>query len=97
MTFTWDFNTATLMAIFLQAILLVVFLVKTANTAKIAMQRADDAHTKIAALSAQHTMHREMVAREYVDKEDLKEIRDAINGLRVRIDEVLGHWRGDRS
>jgi len=96
MTFTWDFNTATLMAIAGQVVLLIVFLIKTANTAKTAMQRAkdandlaEDAHTKIALLTGQLSLHREQVARDYVDRDDLREIKDMIEGLQRRIDKLI--------
>lgn len=102
MTFSWDFNTATLLGLFGQVVLIIWFLVKLSTTAKSAKQRADEAHEhadaahiKLAALSADHMIHREHVAREYVDKEDLKELKDAINGLRERIDTLLNRWHVD--
>lgn len=95
MTFTWDFNTATLLGILGQAVLLIVYLVKTANTAKAAMKRADEAHRhadgaheKSAALSGLLALHREQVAREYVDKAALREMEGRLTD---RIDRVGDH------
>lgn len=109
MTFSWDFNTATLLAIIVQAVVLLRYLFKTESRAKRAEEKAaeahshaekahnhaEEAHTKVAALSGQLQMHRELVAREYISKDDLKDIKDAINYLRKRIDELLSRW-GER-
>ncbi len=101
MTFTWDFNTATLLAIVVQCVLVVVFMVRTANTAKSAMQKAEDAnnnandaHTKIAALFGEFALHREHIAREYVDRGDLRELKTTIDRLSDRIDEALNRGFG---
>lgn len=100
MTFTWDFNTATLLAIACQVVLIIVFMVRTANTAKSAMTlakeamtNANDAHKDIAVLHGLLSLHKETVAREFVDKEALREMKsellDSINRLSDRIDDVL--------
>lgn len=107
MTFTWDFNTATLLAIAGQIVLLVWFLARTANTAKAALAAAEaanrhatDAHDKIAALHGLLSLHREQVAREYVDKEFLREIETrlstALDRLSDRIDEALNRPKHER-
>lgn len=100
MTFTWDFNTATLLAIGFQVVLLVIFLVKTANTAKTAMQKAkeafdyaEEAHTKIAAVTGNLALHREQVARDYVDRDDLRDLKDMIEQLGRRIDTLVENWK----
>ena len=106
MTFSWDFNTATIVAILIQALVLIRYLYKTESAAreakkdalaaderaKRAHEHAEAAHIKLAGLVAELAIHREHVAREYVDKEALKELKDAINGLRERIDKVLNRW-----
>lgn len=100
MTFTWDFNTATLLAIATQIAMTIVFLVRTANTAKTAHAVArdakkigQDAHEKIALLQGMLHLHRETVAREFPDKESLREMEarlsKSIGRLSERIDELL--------
>jgi hypothetical protein len=102
MQFTWDFNTATLLAIAGQIVLLIVFLVRTSNTAKSALLLAQDAikiardaHEKIGTLHGLLGLHREQVAREFVDKVALqdmeKRLSRSIENLSDRIDEVLNH------
>lgn len=96
----WDFNAATLLAIGAQVVLIIVFMVKTANTAKSAMAlareamaSANEAHKNVAALHGLLSLHKETVAREFVDKEALREMKsellDSINRLSDRIDDVL--------
>lgn len=100
MVFSWDFNTATLLGIIGQAILLVVFLVRTSNEAKSAHLLAEDAkkigleaHEKIATLHGLLHVHREQVAREFVDKHAINEMEGrltrSIENLSDRIDEAL--------
>ncbi len=100
MAFQWDFDTATLLAFVAQIVTLIVFMVRTANTAKsahtraeAAMKRADDAHDRIAVQHGLHSLLREEVARDYVDKRLLRETEtrftNAIDRLSDRIDEVL--------
>lgn len=104
MTFTWDFNTATLVAILAQAVLLIVFLVKTANTAKSAMQKAEEAekhaesaHEKVAALHGIVSLHKEQVAREYIDKAALERMESrltrSIEKIGERLDEIVDRGR----
>lgn len=95
MTFTWDFNTATLVAIGVQIIIFIVYLVKTNGTAKEALAaagaaderagnayaRADEAHEKITLVHAALALHREHVAREYHDKEELRQMETRLGGL----------------
>ena len=100
MTFSWDFNTATLIAIGVQIVVFVVYLVKTNGTAnsafdlaKAAHRKATDAHEKISIVSASLALHREQVAKEYVDRDALREmeerIMDAIGDLRKRVDKLI--------
>lgn len=107
MTFEWDFDTATLLAFVTQIILLIVFMVKTSNTAKAALtaaqtatEEAAEAHDKIATLHGLLSLHREQVAREYVDKALLREMEarlsHSLEGLSDRIDEALNRSRRER-
>lgn len=100
MTFSWDFNTATLLAIGIQIVLLVAFLVKIhgkANAAfdmaEKALERADEAHEKIILTNASISLLREHVAREYPDNEALgkmeKRIIEEVHRINERIDEFL--------
>src|SRR5687767_14520069 len=100
MTFSWDFNTATLVAILMQAVAGIVFLVRTENKARSAgslarqaIKMASEAHEKVAIVQASLGLHREQVAREYIDRDALREMKDdlmaSINRLSERIDEAL--------
>jgi hypothetical protein len=100
MSVSWDFNTATLTLIGLQVIGFVVFIVRTHNkameaheTAERAQKRADDAHLSVSAQAASLSLFREQVASNYVDREDLREIKreliDAINKLGDRFDQSI--------
>ncbi len=100
MTFSWDFNTATLLAIITQAVFVIIFLVRSDNRSRSAKElardaigRADDAHNKIAIQDSTHSMFREQVARDYVSREALREMEerltDSIEGIRDRLDRVL--------
>lgn len=105
MNFSWDFNTATLLAIGTQIVVTVVYLVKTANAAKSAYDLAKEAKDlaiealeKNAVLHGLLSLHREQVAREHPDKEALREMKTellaSINGLSKRIDEALDRGKG---
>lgn len=111
MAFNWDFDTATLIAFISQIILLIVFMVKTSNTAKgalgeakDAMKRANEAHDRITTQHGLHSLLREEVAKNYVDKELLREMEArmtsmfsrAIDGLSDRIDEALERTKRER-
>lgn len=85
MTFTWGFNTATLVAIGVQIVIFIVYLVKTngyakdaLRAAKSASERAEEAHEKIALVQAALALHREHVAREYHDKIELRQMEARI-------------------
>ena len=109
MTFSWDFNTATLLTIITQAVVIIWYLFKIKSDAreakkdalaaddraKRAHEHAEAAHIKLAGLVAEFSIHREHVAKEYVDKADLRELKDAIGGLRERIDTLLNRWHVD--
>jgi hypothetical protein len=105
MTFSWDFNTATLLAIVTQAVLVIIGLVRSDNRSKSAKElatdakkRADEAHDKIAMQGETHALFREQVAREYVSREALREMEErlthSIDGIRERLDKVLDHRQG---
>lgn len=88
MQFTWDFNTATLVAILVQIVVTVSYMVKTNGTAKEALgigkkalARADEAHEKIVVLGAALALHREHVASEYHDKAELRQMESRLAGL----------------
>ncbi len=100
MTFTWDFNTATLLAILGQAVLLIWFMFTTSSTAKSAMKlaedaktKADEAHEKVAVLHGALHLHREQVAREFVDRDALRDMEarltNRIESLGERIGEAM--------
>jgi hypothetical protein len=100
MTFSWDFNTATLLGIITQAVLLIVFLVRTDARVKSAREIgieakriAIDAHEKIAMQASAIAVFREEVAREYVSHEALRQMESrlthSIDGIRERLDKVL--------
>lgn len=98
--FSWDFNTATLLAILVQIVVSVAFVVRAdgrsktaAETAQEAHAMAKEAHEKIAIVQASLSLHREQVAREYIDRDAMREFKDEVMGglkdLGRRIDEVL--------
>ena len=100
MTASWDFNTATLSLITIQIIGFVVYLVRTANkadaaqmTANEAQESANKAHQNISAHQANLSLFREQVAANYVDRNELREIKreliDAINKLGDRMDDTI--------
>jgi len=97
MTFSWDFNTATLLAIAAQIIIFIVYLVKTNGKAvaayelaEKAMDRAEEAHSAVAAAMAGTSLLREHVATEYIDRQDLrdmeKRLTDLIKEVGARVD-----------
>jgi len=106
MTISWDFNATTLLAFGVQAVtqavLLIIFLVRTdfrvksaREVADSAKKSADEAHNKIAMQDSAHALFREQVAREYVSREALREMEDRLAGsikeIRERLDRVLDH------
>lgn len=104
MQFTWDFNTATLSFIIVQIAATIIWAVRTANTAngadkiaRDARKLAQEAHEKIATLHGIVGLHKEAVARDYVDREAVREMKedlmDAINRLSDRLDQVLDRER----
>lgn len=105
MIFSWDFNTATLFGIVTQAVLLIIFLVRTdsrvrsaADMAREAKKIAVNAHEKIAIQSETHAIFREHIAAHYIDRDALREMEDRITGsikeVRERLDKVLDHRQG---
>jgi len=100
MTFSWDFNTATLIAIGVQVVIVIVYLVKTNGKATSAYEladkadkKADEAHEKLSIVQASLGLHREQVAKEYVDRDALREMEDrlmdALSELRKRVDKLI--------
>jgi type II secretory pathway component PulK len=100
MTFSWDLNTATLLALLTNLVMLVVFAVRTHGKATSAVERAteaqktaDEAHVAIGVLSSSLAMFREHVAEKYVDKNSLREMEDrltrAIEKVGERVDGAL--------
>lgn len=93
MTFTWDFNTATLLAIATQIILSLTFIIRTASKAATAHDLAATTSERLAALSASFSLFREQVARDYVDNIELRAMKDelmgSLNRISERIDKVL--------
>lgn len=97
---SWDLNTATLLAIAIQIGLSIVFVIRlegrangAAEKAKDAHRLATEAHEKIAVVTASLSLHREQVAKEYIDRESLHQFKEEVMGalkeLSRRIDEVL--------
>lgn len=100
MVISWDLNTATLLALLTNLVLLVVFAVKTQQRAHSAYERAagaqktaDEAHVAIGVLSSSLAMYREQVAEKYVDKNSLREMEErltrAIEKVGERVDGAL--------
>jgi cbb3-type cytochrome oxidase subunit 3 len=110
-TFSWEINLGTLALLIFYAVGVVVFLVRTQNRANAAHEkaeeakgaaaqahkRADDAHLAAGAYNAALALFREDVAREYVDREALREMEqrltNAINRLGDRVDQALHQKR----
>lgn len=88
MNFTWDFNTATILALLTNLVMVVVFAVNTNTKAAAALDKAaaaqktaDDARTAVSMLSAAVAMFREHVAEKYVDKSSLVEMEARLTRL----------------
>ena len=105
MTFSWDFNTATLLGIVTQAVLLIIFLVRTDSRVKSATEIAREAktlaasaHDKIAIASEAHALFREHVVGHYIDHEALQAMENRLAGsikeIRDRLDKVLDNRLG---
>jgi len=97
MNFSWDFNTATLLGIGTQIVILIVFLVKTNGKANEALKCAEAAQvdieklaTQVAALTGNLSLLREQVAREHPDHDALaameKRLTREIHRLADRLD-----------
>lgn len=105
MTFSWDINTATLLAIGLQIVVLTIFLSKLnarANSAyelaEKAHRRADDAHTAVIAVSANIALLREQVARENPNHKALGDMEQRltteIHRITDRMDDFISSLSG---
>jgi len=111
MTFSWDFNTATLTLIALQIIGFVVFVTRThgrangaydkaeeaCESAEKAHKRADEAHLAVAAYNAAHMLFREHVAQNYVDREALRETEQRLIDTINRIGDRIDKALHDRT
>lgn len=100
MIFPWDLNTATLLALLTNLVLLVVFAVKTQQRAhqayeraEEAMKKAEDAHTAASAVNAGLGMLRQHVAENYSDRMALREMEqrltELISTIGTRVDQLL--------
>lgn len=105
MTFSWDFNPATLLTIIATAVIVISFVLRSDARSKSAKElareakhRADEAHEKIAMVGSAHAVFREEVAREYVSHEALRQMETrlthSIDGIRERLDRVLDSRQG---
>lgn len=105
MTFSFDWNLATLSVIALQIIVFIAYLIKTNGKAHAAhelaekaQKRADDAHTSIAAVNASLSMTREQVAREHPSHTALgameERLTDEIHRLGSRLDQFIDGRKG---
>lgn len=95
MTFSWDLNTATLIAIAVQIVFLIVYLVKTNGKAHAAYERAEkaeklaaEAHEKVSLVQAGVAMLREQVAKDHPD-------HDMLGDMEARLTKEI-HRLGDR-
>lgn len=99
-SFSWDFNTATLLAIGVQIVVVIVYLVKTNGKAAAAYQLAEEAKKdvkdlsiQIAATAGNLSLLREQVAREHPDHDALeameKRLTREIHRTIDRVDRLL--------
>lgn len=105
MTFSFDWNLATLVAIGVQIIVFIGYLIKTNGKAHAAHElaekankRAEDAHMSIAAVNASLSMTREQVAREHPDHDALelmeKRLTEEIHRIGNRLDQIVDRRPG---
>jgi hypothetical protein len=87
MTFNWDINTLGVLAVIGQAVALVVFWVRTSDTADAARRAAAEAeglaraaHDKLALHVSAHQMFREEVAKEYISRDLLRDFEERFGG-----------------
>jgi tRNA C32,U32 (ribose-2'-O)-methylase TrmJ len=68
------------------------------STARDAKQRADEAHEKLAVLTANMSLHREMIARDYIAKDGMREVqmdfRAALQATEGRLAAAIKHQDG---
>ena len=100
MTFSWDWNLATLIAIGVQIVFLIVYLVKTNGKAhsayalaEDALERADKAHESIMVVNASMSLLREQVVRDHPSHFALsameKRLTEEIHRVGNRLDQAL--------
>lgn len=100
LSFSWDLNTATLIALGANFALIVGYMVTTNSTAKAARAEAKEAKsdveklgTQVAAVSGNLALLREQVAREHPSHHELgdmeKRLTIEIHRVSDRIDEIL--------
>jgi protoporphyrinogen oxidase len=87
MTFDWDINTAGVLAVIAQGVALVVFWVRTSDTAASAKRDAAAAEElaraaldKLALHIGVHQMFREEVAKEYISRDLLRDFEERFGG-----------------
>src|SRR3981189_296086 len=99
MIFSWDFNTATLLAIVTQAVLLIIFLVRTDSRVKSAAELAREAKAlavsaldRIAIEREAHALFREHVVGHYIDHDAIQAMENRLAGpikdIRDRLDKL---------
>lgn len=106
LTFTWDINPATLLAIGAAAWAVVRFWLRSSDEAAraldkavAALRRADDAHESLNILQAAMSAYRETQAERLVSREVLREVEDRLAGsieklgdrLDALVKELIGH------
>lgn len=95
--FNWEINPTTIVAVAIQTILFIVFMVRTHDRAKSASDRVEkverEANIGFAAANAAISQLRQHIAEKYADKEALREMEGRITGaiaqLGVRLDRFL--------
>lgn len=97
---SWEINPTVLLALVVQAVFVIVFLVRTkaqaedaSHQADAAKRRADLAHERIGIMAEAHALFREQVAKEYVSRAVLGEMEErvtrAIDRLTDKVDEAI--------
>lgn len=95
-SFTWEFNPASVIALIGGAATVVAFWLRSSDVAKQSLQeardaqkRADQAHESIALLQAAISSYREVQAERLVSREVLREVEDRLAGSIDRLGDRL--------
>lgn len=95
-TFTWDFNPATLLSIGIAALAVIRFALKASEDAhsarriaEVAQRRADTAHDAVQALQASLAAYREVQAERLVSREVLREVEERLTSSIDRLGDRL--------